>query len=150
MADIIETIRQLCKKKGVSVHKMEMDLGFANGYVRKLNGKVPSDRLEAMANYFGVPMDELLGQPSSQDYIYTITGDSMAPELPNGTQLVIHIQDYADNGDVVIVRQNGSESVRRLMAYHDAVMLLAFNPAYPPELLDGEIVGKVIESRRKW
>ena len=147
----VDRIRRLCEEHGIAISRLEKELGFSNGYFRNLKkGGIPIERLEKIAEYFHVSTDYLRLGEAEQDYIYTITGDSMAPELPNGTQLVVHAQDYADNGDVVIVRQNGSESVRRLMAYHDAVMLLAFNQAYPPELLDGEIVGRVIESRRKW
>ena len=41
---------------------MERDLGFSNGYIGQLRrGSFPADRLAAIADYFGVTTDYLLG-----------------------------------------------------------------------------------------
>ena len=148
----VERIRELCEENGIAISKLERDLGFSNGYFNSLRkGKVAIERLKKVAEYFGVDIDTLR-YGERDDNIFVVTDDSMAPDLAIGTTLVVQPQTEASSGDVVIVRQNGSERVRRLMAYHDALMLIAFNPAYPPQLMpeDAEIVGKVIESRRKW
>ena len=149
--DITERIKELCSKNNMSVRALERRLGFGNGYFGRLNGRIPSDRLQMVAAYFRISPEELLGT-ADETYTVAVTDDSMAPDLTIGTTLVVQPQTEASSGDVVIVRQNGTERVRRLMAYHDALMLIAFNPAYPPMLMpeDAEIVGKVIESRRKW
>ena len=149
----VDRIRRLCEEHGIAISRLERELGFSNGYFRNLKkGGIPIERLEKIAEYFHVSVDYLRLGGAEQDDIYTITDDSMAPDLAIGTTLVVQPQTEASSGDVVIVRQNGTERVRRLMAYHDALMLIAFNPAYPPQLMpeDAEIVGKVIESRRKW
>ena len=150
--DQVERIRELCEENGIAISKLERDLGFSNGYFNSLRkGKVAIERLKKVAEYFGVDVDTLR-YGERDDNIFVVTDDSMAPDLAIGTTLVVQPQTEASSGDVVIVRQNGTERVRRLMAYHDALMLIAFNPAYPPTLMpeDAEIVGKVIESRRKW
>lgn len=150
--DVKERIKELCEERGTNFHQLEKRLGFGNGYFTRLKGRMPSDRAQMVANYFRISVEELLGEEDDDTYTVQVMDDSMAPDLTIGTTLVVHKQNDADSGDVVIVRQNGSERVRRLMAYRDALMLLAFNPAYPPTLMgdDAEILGKVIESRRKW
>lgn len=56
----VEKIKKLCKEtKGVSLHKLEMDLGFCNAYFAKLK-KIPAERLYAVAKYFNVPYESLL------------------------------------------------------------------------------------------
>ena len=56
----VEKIKKLCKEtKGVSLHKLEMDLGFCNAYFAKLK-RVPAERLYAVARYFNVPYESLL------------------------------------------------------------------------------------------
>ena len=149
--DVKERIRELCEEHGTNFYQLEKRLGFGNGYFTRLKDHIPSDRLQMVAAYFRISPEELLGT-ADDTYTVAVTDDSMAPDLAIGTTLVVQPQTEASSGDVVIVRQNGSERVRRLMAYHDALMLIAFNPAYPPTLMpeDAEIVGKVIESRRKW
>jgi len=149
--NIKEKIRELCSKNDITFHKLEKELGFGNGYFTRLRDKMPSDRLEKVADYFGISTEELLGG-DVDTFTFVLTNDSMSPDLANGSVLIVQPQAVADSGDVVIARQNGSQSpvCRRLMKYRDMLMLTSFNPAYPPEPLDGEILGKVIESRRKW
>lgn len=50
-------IKGLCKEKKVSIHKLEMDLGFGNGYIQRLTDTMPADRAVKVAEYFGLPAD---------------------------------------------------------------------------------------------
>lgn len=59
MMNMLELIKGLCKKKGVSIHKLETDLGFGNGSLSKSNA-LSFDRVAAIANYFHVPIDYFL------------------------------------------------------------------------------------------
>ena len=56
-----DIIRELCKKKGISVAALERHLGMGNGTIAK-NGSfnMRSDRLKAIADYFGVTMEYLM------------------------------------------------------------------------------------------
>lgn len=57
----VERIKAECKKKGVSLRKLEIACGFANGYIGKLReGKIPADRLQKVAEYLGVSYNYLL------------------------------------------------------------------------------------------
>lgn len=56
----IEKVKKICKEKGISIHKLEMDCGFANGYVSQLKkGVFPTDRAITISKYLGVDMDYL-------------------------------------------------------------------------------------------
>lgn len=56
-----ERIKDLCKKKGISVNKLEMDLHFGKGYVSKLDKSTPnSEKLQKIADYLGVTLDYLM------------------------------------------------------------------------------------------
>lgn len=57
---MVERIRDLCRKKGTNFSRLEQDLGFANGSLAKSDGKIQSQRLKAIADYFNVSMEYLL------------------------------------------------------------------------------------------
>lgn len=56
-----EIIKKLCKDKGISVNKLEEELGFAKGYVSKLDKSKPnSAKLQQIADFFDVSLDYLM------------------------------------------------------------------------------------------
>lgn len=56
-----EIIKKLCKDKGISVNKLEEELGFAKGYVSKLDKSNPnSAKLQLIADFFDVSLDYLM------------------------------------------------------------------------------------------
>lgn len=56
----VDKVKKICKEKGISIHKLEMDCGFANGYVSQLKkGVFPTDRAVTISKYLGVDMDFL-------------------------------------------------------------------------------------------
>lgn len=56
-----DTIKELCKNKGISINKLESDLGFAKGYVSKLDKSTPnSSKLHSISEYFNVSLDYLI------------------------------------------------------------------------------------------
>lgn len=58
---IIETIRRLCAEKGVSIARVEKETGLGNGVVARWASSAPRvNNLKAVADYFGVTVDELL------------------------------------------------------------------------------------------
>lgn len=53
-----ERIKELCKDRGVTITGLEKELGFARGSLSKIDKNKPSyERLEKLANYFGVPIE---------------------------------------------------------------------------------------------
>lgn len=58
---IYDTINAICEAKGVSVWKMERELGFSNGCIRKWNDSDPGIRkVRKVADYLDVPIEKLL------------------------------------------------------------------------------------------
>lgn len=59
--DMKERIQKLCKEKGISVNKLEKDLGFGTGYVSKLGKSTPNTaKIKLIADYFVVSVDYLM------------------------------------------------------------------------------------------
>lgn len=58
-----EIIKDLCEKYGISVRKLESDLGLSNGSIKK-DANMRGDRLLAIAKYFNVSMEYLMGSES--------------------------------------------------------------------------------------
>ena len=56
-----EIIRNLCKRKGTSIARLEKDLGLGNGTIASSKSNyMRSDRLKAVADYFHVSMEYLM------------------------------------------------------------------------------------------
>lgn len=58
---IIDNIRELCEKKGVSIWAVERATGIGNGVIARWENSSPRvENLKLVADYFGVTVDELL------------------------------------------------------------------------------------------
>ncbi|MDR2279207.1 MAG: helix-turn-helix domain-containing protein [Vagococcus sp.] len=61
-----ERIKELAKKQGKSLNKVEEDLGYGKNVLYRLKNTNPSaDRLEEIADYFDVSVDYLLGRENN-------------------------------------------------------------------------------------
>lgn len=88
-----------------------------------------------------------------------IKGDSMTPTICDHDIVIVRRQDDAESGDIVIATVNGSEATcKRLRKYKEGIELISVNPSYETfefsndEISDKpvKIIGKVVESRRKF
>ncbi|WP_302450718.1 helix-turn-helix domain-containing protein [Ligilactobacillus animalis] len=59
---IYQRIKDLAQAKNISIRELEKQLTFSNGAINKWKEKAPSDKLEKVADYFGVTTDYLLGR----------------------------------------------------------------------------------------
>lgn len=56
-----ERIKELCKEKGISINKLENELGFGSGYISKLEKSTPnSKKIKQIADYFGTSIDYIM------------------------------------------------------------------------------------------
>ena len=56
-----ETIKKLCKERGIAVTALEKELGFGRGSIGKLrNSQTSAERLQKIADYFNVTVDYLV------------------------------------------------------------------------------------------
>lgn len=88
-----------------------------------------------------------------------INGDSMEPYIFNEDIVIVRKQPDAESGDTVVALVNGSEGCcKRLMKFDFGIQLISYNQKYEPMVFSNEqiesmpvtIVGKVVESRRKF
>ena len=83
----VESIRQICKEKKIAISKLEKDLGFGNGYINNVKpGKIPSDRIKAIANYLGVKATDIIG---GNEFKYTDADGMVYMERKNAHELTL-------------------------------------------------------------
>ncbi|MBP3037948.1 helix-turn-helix domain-containing protein [Bacillaceae bacterium Marseille-Q3522] len=70
---MLENIQRLCVKSGISVAKLERELGFGRGSIYKWDKNSPSiDKLQKVANFFKVALDEVVGRGDIYDLGWVI------------------------------------------------------------------------------
>lgn len=89
-----------------------------------------------------------------------VTGNSMEPDIREGDIAIVEKQDFAESGDVAIIRVNGDDevTVKKIKKSEAGLMLIPTNPDFDPlfftndqiETLPITIIGKVIEIRRRF
>lgn len=68
MTMLKETVRGLCKQKGITVQRLEKEVGLSNGTISKWNKAKPTvDSLNKVANYFGITVVDILKMASNGD-----------------------------------------------------------------------------------
>lgn len=74
---LYQRIKDLCAEKGITIAKLESDLGFGNSSIKKWERiSSPSvDKIELIANYFNVSVDYLLGRTDIKNSASEILGD---------------------------------------------------------------------------
>lgn len=64
---LVTNIRRHCAEKGISIRQLEGSLGLSNGIVASWEVKSPSvNRVKAVADFFGVTVDELLTEHETE------------------------------------------------------------------------------------
>jgi repressor LexA len=107
---------------------------------------------ENVEEYLQVPS----GFAGQEDHFaLRVSGDSMqGAGLLDGDLVVVHRQDTAAEGDIVVALISGpAEDEATVKRFHRAdgkILLMPENPAYEPlELTDGRVLGKVVAVLRK-
>lgn len=60
---ILDNIIKLCKEKGVSIARLEREIGIGNGTVARWGTSSPTvDNVRKVADYFGVTVDNLISE----------------------------------------------------------------------------------------
>nr|WP_319217968.1 XRE family transcriptional regulator [uncultured Trichococcus sp.] len=88
--------------------------------------------------------------PKGQTFYLTAKGDSMEPKIPNGSDVLIRLQDDVEDGEIAAVLVNGDSeaTLKRVKKQGDIVMLVAENSAYAPYIITennpARILGKAV------
>ena len=94
-----------------------------------------------------------------QYFALRIKGHSMEPRIAEGDIVIVRCQPDAENGDIVIVQENGCcATCKRLSKNESGLSLISFNPSYTPIVYTKEqvqqlpvtILGKVVECRQRY
>lgn len=93
-----ERIVNLCKERDITVSKLENDLGFAGGYISKLNKSTPNtDKINQIANYFSVSLDYLV---NGKEETYTDESAHLVAKIRKDTKLSKALLKYFELSDV--------------------------------------------------
>lgn len=73
-----ERIKDMCKCKGISMNALEKELGFASGYISKLDKSTPNSKnIQKIADYFGVSVDYLMtGEDNTNGDTYYLNDET--------------------------------------------------------------------------
>lgn len=102
-----------------------------------------------------LPVDpNIYGMTSPDDYFYLlVSGQSMNLKVQNGDYALIHKQDYAENGDIIVAIVNGDDeaTLKRYKKINDEIIMLEPMSTYPMEPIvinlketKFQIIGKAI------
>ena len=91
MFPTFEKVRELAKKRGLSLNQVEEKLGYSKNTLYSLKRqKVSSERLQEIADYFNVSTDYLLGRTDNP----AIAGDSKEYTWQGKT---LNVEEMASN-----------------------------------------------------
>lgn len=93
---------KLCEENHITIAELEKTLGMSNGSLRK-EGDIKSQRLKAIADYFHVSMEYLMGV----DYV--------APVQPDG--FLINDEDMEILSKIKASDENKKRMIMYLLAY---------------------------------
>lgn len=112
----------------------------------------------------GVPIyaqEDVIGSVLVEDpegmFALRVKGDSMSPRIMDGDLVIVHAQNWAEDGDLVIALDEKEEATCKVFKRSAwGVSLVPFNPAFSPFVFGKEeaetlrILGVVKESRHEW
>ncbi|CZR03679.1 LexA family protein [Trichococcus collinsii] len=84
--------------------------------------------------------------PKGQTFYLTAKGDSMEPKIPDGSDVLIRMQDDVEDGEIAAVLVNGDceATLKRVKKQGNIVMLIAENSAYAPYIITKENPAKIL------
>ena len=73
--NLYDRVKNLSDDQEIAISRLEQELGFGNGTIRKWAKTIPSgDRLQKVADYFHVSVDYLLGREDNKDDVFFLRG----------------------------------------------------------------------------
>lgn len=89
--------------------------------------------------------------PSGEVFFLQANGDSMEPDIKDGSYVMIRKQEDVENGEIAAVLLNGDEdsTLKRVRKMGDTILLEAINDEYEPYLVNEDnparIIGKAVK-----
>lgn len=58
---LYDNVKKFCEERGITIVKLEQDLGFPRSYICKWNDNEPGIcKVQKVADYLGVPIEKLM------------------------------------------------------------------------------------------
>jgi repressor LexA len=119
----------------------------------KVAAGIPLDMVEEILDYEEIPI------AMGECFALRIQGDSMSPDIPNGSTVIVRKQDDVESGEIAIVAINGEDATcKRVIKHELGITLASLNPSFEPmvfgnhdiEEMPIRILGRVMEVRRRF
>lgn len=135
------------KKDPVIQDEVEIDDMYPIPLLGRVVAGKPINEQEDLEGYIYVKY-----RPKDEYFAVHVYGDSMINAgILDGSIIVCHKQETAENGDIVVAMLNGEQTVKRFKLIGDTCFLMPENPRYDPIPVtkDDELIilGKVVEMR---
>ena len=164
-----ETLLKIAEELHTSVQALLTDenLESQNGIVLEKNNIYMIPIFKTVSAGFGAYADDqicgyeplyLESQREAEETLaIAVKGDSMYPKIEEDDLVVVHKQDYFENGDIVVAVVCGENDgfVKRAFQTEEKLTLESINPSYPPMIFSGSklddikimgVVRKIIKS----
>ena len=101
----IDIIKDLCKKKGISLKALEKELEYSNGSLAKAK-VIPSDRILELSKYFDVSMEYLMtGEEKEKEGVeaYYLNDETAktAQEIYENDKILFDVYRSADKNRLI-------------------------------------------------
>lgn len=135
------------KKDPVLEDEVELNDMYPVPLLGSVVAGVPIEAQEDLEGYIYISF-----RPKEEYFALRVHGDSMINAgIQDGSILVVHKQETAENGEVVVAMLNGEQTVKRLKILGETTFLWPENPAYDPIPVTAKdsfiILGRVVEVR---
>lgn len=118
---------------------------------------IPIEMIQDIVGYEDLSTRQF--KENQKDYFcLKIKGHSMEPKICDGDIVVVHKQEDADDGQIVIATVDGEDATcKRLKKYAEGITLIPYNPSFDPIRFSNDeiiqkpvcIIGVVKELRRE-
>lgn len=112
---------------------------------------LPTLATESYETVYTLPREWVVSP--SETFSLTVTGDSMnGAGIDKGDIVIVHQQNNASNGDIVIAVIDGEATMKKYMPMGSEIILVSENPSYEPIIMRSEDVyinGRVIGVLKK-
>ena len=135
------------KNDPVIIDEVELDDDSPIPLLGSVAAGVPIESQEDIEGYIYVNY-----RPKNEYFAVRVHGDSMINAgIPDNGILVVHKQECAESGEIVVAMLNKEQTVKRFKSIATQMFLMPENPAYDPIPISDDdeliILGKVVEVR---
>mgnify|MGYP004707927127 FL=1 len=98
---------------------------------------------ENIEEYIDEPVNYL---PSGTCFYLRAKGDSMKPTIPNGSKVLIRLQEDVEDSEIaaVLMTENNEATLKRIKRVNGTIFLMPDNPDFDPIIVDKDNPAKIL------